>query len=467
MRRPPNLMKSTTQPAMGHADDKPAPPANYLDLYGLSKPPFGEGQDGAGYILFGSHRRPFELLIDHVVNGSGVILLQGGEGIGKTQTLRSVADLAAESGLRAIMISRPPNGQINVGRFKSALQDSPALGGGTAADVIAQFVAPPRKALLVDDVDLMPADCVQLLSALVQRMPKDPGGPAIVLSTTPSLDGEPARPDLSQIVGLARNTLRLLPLGPAEVRQYIERSLWVAGGTTRRLIAADAMKLLIARSGGAPGVINRLMEAVLTAGFARVDSIITAKTVAAVAGPPTPRPRVPSDRPASGRAQQVMQIAAMGLLISGASVFLYKALNGKADHRSSDLAKPIALDTHLAPPVARPQEPVARPQESLARPPDQPPKPPETLPPELMAVLVKRGDEALGLGDIAAARMLYQRAAEAGNAPAATALGKTYDPNFAAPGSKPDPPRAAEWYKKAIALGDLHATDLLQRLVVR
>lgn len=459
MRRPPNLMKSTTSLATVQAtapsDDKPALPANYLDLYGLSKPPFGGAQEGAGYILFNSHRRPFELLIDHVVNGSGVILLQGGEGIGKTQMLQSVADLAAESGLTTNLVSRPPNERINLSQLISALQGKPAGGEVTVDDVIAQFVAPPRKALLIDDVDLMPADCVQLLCSLVQQMPNDPGGSAIVLSSTTGLTAEPMRPDLGQLVSVARNTVRLLPLGPAEVRQYIERSLWVAGGTTRRLIAPDAMKLLIARSEGAPGVTNRLMEAVLTAGFARADAMITARTVAAVAGPATPRPRTPrTDSPGSGAAERALQIGAMGLLILGVSAFLYKGFNGHLDRRPASAVKPVASKVIPAPPVAPPQE-------------QPPPKPAEGLSPALMVALMKRGDEALGLGDIAAARLLYQRAAEAGNAPAATALGKTFDPNFAAPGSKPDSARAAEWYKRAIGLGDSHATDLLQHLTGR
>ncbi len=46
-------------------------PANYLDLYGLSKPPFGDSTETASYILFASHRRSFELLTGHMVNGNG------------------------------------------------------------------------------------------------------------------------------------------------------------------------------------------------------------------------------------------------------------------------------------------------------------------------------------------------------------------------------------------------------------
>ncbi len=82
-----------------------------------------------------------------------------------------------------------------------------------------------------------------------------------------------------------------------------------------------------------------------------------------------------------------------------------------------------------------------------------------------MAVLMKRGNEALDLGDIASARLLFQRAAEGGNAAAAVAMGKTYDPNFTPSASAQDSARALEWYVKAVALGDPNAGDLLQRLV--
>jgi TPR repeat protein len=84
-----------------------------------------------------------------------------------------------------------------------------------------------------------------------------------------------------------------------------------------------------------------------------------------------------------------------------------------------------------------------------------------------MAVLMKRGHEALDLGDIASARLLFQRAADGGNAGAAVALGKTYDPSFAPSASAQDPARASEWYAKAVALGDPNADELLRRLVAR
>src|SRR5207245_9343078 len=74
------------------------------------------------------------------------------------------------------------------------------------------------------------------------------------------------------------------------------------------------------------------------------------------------------------------------------------------------------------------------------------------IPAEIIAALIKRGDELLRIGDISAARLAYERAAAGGRARAMTALGMTYDPSFLsrinARGIRPDPPVATEWYRK-------------------
>ncbi len=448
MRRSPNLMKTTMVAERAPAAAESGAPTNYLDLYGLAKPPFGGASDSATYILFNSHRRVIEALIDHVVRGSGLIVLQGEEGIGKTETLRAAAaSVAKQSDLRTVVVSRPPNGRISLMQLVSALQGRPGAEGTSTEDAITQFLAPPRKALLLDDVDLMPQDCVRSLISLAQRIPSQSGSPALVVASSGDVTAASERPDLAELAGLARNTLRLPRLAPFEVQQYIERSLWISGGTTRRLINTDAMKLLIARSGGVPVAIGRLMEAVLMAGFARGDSMITAKTVASVTGPTAP-PR-PQREPIefSATAARGAQFAAIGLLVLGASVFLYRGLSGRDERPLPAVSAPRA-----------PPHPIA----ATTSPPAT--KPVETLPPALMAALMKRGDEAVALGDVAAARLLYQRAAEAGNAPAATALAKTYDPGYASPGQSSDPARAVEWYSKALALGDPQAGALLNKL---
>ena len=85
-----------------------------------------------------------------------------------------------------------------------------------------------------------------------------------------------------------------------------------------------------------------------------------------------------------------------------------------------------------------------------------------------IAMLLKRGKDAFSTGDLAAARLLLRRAAEAGSAEAALALGATFDPlvirRLGAIGAAPDPAQARQWYQKAVALGSATASQPLAQL---
>jgi TPR repeat protein len=73
-----------------------------------------------------------------------------------------------------------------------------------------------------------------------------------------------------------------------------------------------------------------------------------------------------------------------------------------------------------------------------------------------VALLMKRGDELVAAGNIAAARSMFQFAAEAGEPRAALALAETYDPSvlekLGAKGITPNVALAQQWYEKAKAL---------------
>lgn len=85
--------------------------------------------------------------------------------------------------------------------------------------------------------------------------------------------------------------------------------------------------------------------------------------------------------------------------------------------------------------------------------------------------LFAQGRQKLASGNIAAARMFYRRAADAGLAEAAFALGATYDPDelsrLKVVGLQSDPATARRWYERARALGFKGADDRLGRLGAR
>jgi hypothetical protein len=80
--------------------------------------------------------------------------------------------------------------------------------------------------------------------------------------------------------------------------------------------------------------------------------------------------------------------------------------------------------------------------------------------------LVTRGDALLATGDIASARLVYQRGADAGNGTAALRLGEMFDPAFLAQAGLSRAPgdvkKAAYWYRRARDLGVRRAELLLK-----
>ncbi|HSV22905.1 MAG TPA: hypothetical protein VLJ17_07740 [Xanthobacteraceae bacterium] len=86
-----------------------------------------------------------------------------------------------------------------------------------------------------------------------------------------------------------------------------------------------------------------------------------------------------------------------------------------------------------------------------------------------IALMVRNGTEFMANGNIGAARMMFQPAAEAGDPMAAFALAETYDPMVlrklgAKGGITPDVALAHSWYEKAKDLGSPVAPERLERL---
>jgi hypothetical protein len=105
---------------------------------------------------------------------------------------------------------------------------------------------------------------------------------------------------------------------------------------------------------------------------------------------------------------------------------------------------------------------------------------PESLPPpaatpparkldaDELAALLKRARSLIAIGDIAPARLLLERAADAQEARAALLLAQTYDPAvLGTPDMRsvtPDPALARSWYQKAARFGSMDAQQRLAQM---
>jgi hypothetical protein len=122
-----------------------------------------------------------------------------------------------------------------------------------------------------------------------------------------------------------------------------------------------------------------------------------------------------------------------------------------------------------APPAPAPVIERAPPPQVAERTPQ--PAPTRTLDPAEVDVLVKQGQQFVAAGDFVTARLVFQRAAEAGNAAAALALGASYDPvvlsRLGVRGVDADVGKARTWYQKAKEFGAPDADRRLSTLANR
>jgi hypothetical protein len=96
-----------------------------------------------------------------------------------------------------------------------------------------------------------------------------------------------------------------------------------------------------------------------------------------------------------------------------------------------------------------------------------PPKPALTA--QEIAALVERGRVLFDAGDLAAARLFFRRAANAGDAAAALAMGSTYDPDVLSKrfirGTGANAEEARVWYEKAREMGSPEGKGRLETLL--
>jgi hypothetical protein len=152
-------------------------------------------------------------------------------------------------------------------------------------------------------------------------------------------------------------------------------------------------------------------------------------------------------------------IKAMNVQLNPANLAIAPPLTQTAAGKS-ELVNADSEGTTIAPANAPPETAFVKVNEASAIPADLP----------QASDLISKANGLLNSGDITSARQFYLRANEMGDAKGAFGVGRTYDPLvFAAlnvQSLKPDPIKAAEWYKKAIAGGVGAATVALQGLQV-
>ncbi len=428
-----------------------------------------------------SHRDAWDTLAQGLQRPGAVIALTGAAGVGKTTLANAViAEQGPAAGpVRRVSGASPEAADIveawrGLKRAASTPEAVPLPAGISAVDAArgAQFGI-----LVIDDAhDLAPA-ALQRLSAALASEPAGQRRPHLLLIARPDLWSKLAGPTFAALRDSITVRAVLFPMPYAEAERYVEHLFALTGASARAVMAEDVLHGLIV---GAQGNLRQI-----NAGLGRALAAVRGQRPAPAASPappasPLPASLLPEPPPRRSRLLAAASVlAAIGLAVA-AMILLEPGrtwMDVRPDPPEPPRADSATLPTIVPPPTAA--EPsrlastprpapltAALPSAALGRPPQASP-PSQSLPDDVVAMLLKRGDAMLELRDVSAARRLYERAARAGSARGALALGGTYDPALRADATwdlEPDPGIAAVWYQFAATLGNADARARLDRL---
>jgi general secretion pathway protein A len=273
----------------------------YTDFYGLRERPFALLPDPRFLFLSRSHREALAHLLYGIEAGEGFIQVVGQVGTGKTTLCRTLLGRIGPDVEIAYIFNPSPNetellsainrefGLPTTARTRTELIDQ-------LNEFLLEKRGRDRRVLLVIDEaqNLEPAvlEQIRLLSNLETEHEKLL---QIALVGQPELDENLARTDLRQL--RQRITVRwdLHAFDRAEVGDYLNHRLQVAGLVRPDLFTRGAVNALFRRSRGIPRVINAIADRALLAGYSAGRRKIDGRLVRRVARelPASERGRLP------------------------------------------------------------------------------------------------------------------------------------------------------------------------------
>src|ERR1700735_410002 len=246
----------------------------FLSYYNLAEQPFGVTADLRFLYLSAKHREALASLVYGTETDRGFLALIGEPGLGKTSLLYHYLDYLREKARTAYVFRTDCNARellrqilIDYG-VDTAGMDLPAMHDALNGILLEEMNADRRVCLVIDEaqnLDQKALESIRMFSnfetAKRKLMP-------VVLAPQPHLPQELGSPSLLQLRQRISMVIPVTPLAPAEVDEYIDHRLAVAGCRNASLFTADARKLIAVHSGGVPRNINNLCFHALSLGCA-------------------------------------------------------------------------------------------------------------------------------------------------------------------------------------------------------
>jgi general secretion pathway protein A len=259
----------------------------YEKFFGLENRPFDLTPNPRYLFLTPSHREALSSLEYGISAGTGVTVMIGDAGTGKTTLIRATLESRESRKTHAVYLNNPT---LTRSEFLEFLAREFQLGAEAATSktkLLERLEAALRRyrdegvtaVLIIDEAQSLPYDLLEEIRLLANIETTTEKLLPIVLAGQPELADRLNHQSLRQLKQRVGLRCQLRPLDLGETGQYISARVRVAGGNAPMLFTREAVCVIHERSRGIPRTISVICHNSLINGFAMNRRPVTADIV--------------------------------------------------------------------------------------------------------------------------------------------------------------------------------------------
>lgn len=248
----------------------------YENFYGLRERPF-ELTPNPRFLFMTSHHREALTTLEYGLSArTGVALLTGEAGTGKTTIVHAALQSQQVQQSLAVYLNNPSLTRAEFIEFLAAgfgLSSEAAKSKTRCLSELTDALAARHRsgtmaALIIDEAQCLPDALLEEVRLLANIESASEKLLSIILAGQPEVAARLNRPALRQLKQRIGLRCSLAPLTVSETTAYIAARLRIAGGDPTTLFTPEAVHTIHARSGGIPRTVSVICDNALVSGFA-------------------------------------------------------------------------------------------------------------------------------------------------------------------------------------------------------
>jgi general secretion pathway protein A len=248
----------------------------YERFYGLRERPFDLTPNPRFLFMTAQHREALTTLEYGLSRRTGIALLVGDAGTGKTTIVHAALQSQSVQRSHVVYLNNPALTRNEFIEFLAAGFDLSSSAAASKTRLLAELTealatrhaAGTMASLIIDEAQCLPDGLLEEIRLLANIESASEKLLSIILAGQPEIAGRLNAASLRQLKQRIGLRCTLAPLSQAETASYIAARLRIAGADPAAVFTAEAIQTIHERSAGIPRTISVICDNALVSGFA-------------------------------------------------------------------------------------------------------------------------------------------------------------------------------------------------------